>query len=198
MFAKRAAVPLFVAALLMGAGPAALAARGPVNALQPVVQESSRDIAAFEHANVTLVHAIDRAEHLGGGQAVAVAFDADHGTPVFVASVYHDGVMWQGRLDATTNLLVAPATTRRVRIDRPELQILTEPRMTMPQAVGRAEELFHGKAIDARLVRFDGGVVYAIGLVNNGTVRPVAISPMSPHANTASSRSGVPRNERSQ
>ncbi|HEX5455424.1 MAG TPA: PepSY domain-containing protein [Stellaceae bacterium] len=189
------AVPTIFAGLIAAGGPA-LAARTPANALQPIVRESSRDIAAFEHANVPLVHAIDRAEQRGGGQPVAVAFDADHGNPVYVARIYHDGVIWEGRLDATTNLLIGPATMHRVRTGGPNLQILTNPRMTMPQAVGRAEQLFHGKAIDARLIRVAGRPVYAIGIVKNGVIRPVVIRTMSPHANSSPVRSGIRLNQR--
>jgi hypothetical protein len=86
------AVSTILAGLIAAGGPA-LAARTPANALQPVVRESSRDIAAFEHANVPLVHAIDRAEQRGGGQPVAVAFDADHGNPVYAIVIVKNGVI---------------------------------------------------------------------------------------------------------
>jgi uncharacterized membrane protein YkoI len=188
---------LLVAAGLFGPGRAALAAlQNPAETVLPLVNESRPAIAAFEHANVPLAHAIDKAEQYGGGRPVAVAFGFDRGRPVYVADVYHDGIMWEGRLDATTNLQVGPATTRRVRLAAAEMAMLRNPWMTLPQAVGRTEQLYHGKAIDARLITLAGNLVYAIGIVRDGKIEPAIINPMSPHANTSPVRSGVPLNQR--
>ena len=55
---------------------------------------------------------------------------------------------------------------------------------------------FHGKAIDARLIRPAGRTVYAIGIVQNGTVPPVVIRGTSPHANSSPVRSGIRLNQR--
>ena len=192
---RTTAVSAIIALALLGTTPAFAARQPAAQAFPLAAQESKADIAAFRDIGQPLTLAIGMAERHSGGIPIAATFAANGGRPVFDVTVYKNGRVQRLEVDADSGKVLASGGPRAAQFGNAARSLLKHLRMTLAQAVGRAEQLGHGKAIEAALQQRNGKFVYAVGLVMHGRVASMTINPLIPHANTSMARSGVPRQQ---
>ncbi len=141
-------------------------------------------IADITRVPISLPQAITIAEAMSHANAVAACFAAEPGKPLYEIDTFANGVMWQGKIDATTGrLLGAPVTTPETGLGAAEAARLMwlhdTASVPLRRAVEIAEQQSGGKAIASTLTSAKGKLAYATRVVTGDRVETLRIDPQN-------------------
>ena len=164
---------LFVSSVIIAAGllPAAAFAA------------DKADITALEKAAVSMRDAISTAEKASGGKAIDVSFDDDKGGTYEVTVINADKTEHY-----TVNAVMKPAAAMpdksiKAKADfesKGEKEALAMAKVSLSEAVAKAESQAKGKAIGAELERRDKATFYDVDVIGAGNkVMQVSVDAMN-------------------
>ncbi|HUC63797.1 MAG TPA: PepSY domain-containing protein [Stellaceae bacterium] len=141
-------------------------------------------IAEVARVPVSLPQAITIAEAMSHANAVGARFAAAPGKPVYDIDTFANGVMWQGRIDATTGrLLGTPVTTPGTGLGAAEaarlMWLQDTASVPLRRAVEIAERQSGGKAIASTLTSAAGKLAYTTKVVTGDRVETLRIDPQN-------------------
>jgi uncharacterized membrane protein YkoI len=177
------------AALLLAAAPLAFAtpasgangAQTEHSAWSKVSAPPQADVAAFEHAKVSLTDAIRTAQQQEKGKTLEARFEMWQGKPAYLVRTCSKGQVWEGRIDANSGrLLGQPHTMSEDKAGswlKNDMSALRTAQTSLTQAVSQAEHKDGGKVIMARVKAGANGVAtYDLDLVKHGQLRTAMVN----------------------
>lgn len=163
---------LFVSSVIVAAGLLPIAA----------FAADTADITALEKAAISMRDAISTAEKASGGKAIDVSFDDDKGGTYEVTVINGDKTEHY-----TVNAVAKPAAAMpdkslmaKANIEtKGEKDALAAAKLSLSDAVAKAETQTKGKAIGAELTRKDKATFYDVDVVGAGKVMQVTVDAMN-------------------
>jgi uncharacterized membrane protein YkoI len=139
------------------------------------VSISDNDLAAFNHAKISIREAMSAAQAHTNGGVVEANFDASTGAALYKVRTLDGTTIWEGDIDAHSGRIVDARTIPINELDegeRAELDgVVRVPTGSLLQAVKLAEERTGGKVISAEVEEVNRRNAYELIVVKEGMLQ---------------------------
>lgn len=146
------------------------------------------DISALQNAKVSMRDAITTAEKAGGGKAIDVTFDDDKGGTYDVTLIANDKTEHYIVPATMANATASKSKDLTDKVDmesKGEKSALAAAKVSLSEAISKAESTTKGKAIGAELKTRNKMAVYEVDVVGAGDkVMQVSVDSMNGTATT--------------
>ena len=148
----------------------------------PHVTTISSRVRQAEQVKLTVTDAIALAEQHAGGKVVQASLLLRGGNATYtVVALPNVGEVWRGSVNANSGTLsgerVTPLKDAVDQVDATEAKLAEQTRLTLPQAVERAEAKFGGRVFDASLENANGRPVYQMQVARGDDIEDLVVDP---------------------